>query len=85
MGFVEGAPDLAVEIVSPHDRMSAVFEKIEDYFEAGVGQVWVVVPDNRTAMIYRSPQDITVLNESDTIVGDGILAGLTLPVADIFE
>ncbi len=84
-GFVEGAPDLAVEVVSPNDRWSAVIDEVSDYFNAGVVQVWVVVPTNRTVMIHRSPQDVTVLNEADILIGDGPLAGLELPVADIFE
>ena len=83
-GFMDGAPDLAVEVVSPNDRMGDVLDKVRDYFDAGVWQVWVVVPTNRTVMIHRSLQDATVLNENDIIAGDGILSGLELPVADIF-
>ena len=84
-GFVEGAPDLAVEIVSPNDRMSAVIDKVREYFDAGAAQVGVVVPTNRTVMIHRSPQDVSVLSDSDTLVGEGPVAGLELSVADIFE
>ena len=84
-GYLDGAPDLAVEVVSPHDRMGAVLEKVQDYFDAGVGQVWIVVPQNRTVMIHRSLQDVTVLNDADTLVGEGPVAGFALPVRDIFE
>lgn len=85
VGFVEGPPYLAIEVVSPNDRWNAIVDKVNGYFGAGVEQVWIVVPTNRTVMIHRSLQDITVLNDNDTIVGDGILIGLELPVADIFE
>ncbi|MBT4608540.1 MAG: Uma2 family endonuclease [Gemmatimonadetes bacterium] len=84
-GYLEGAPDLAVEVVSPNDQWVTLVDKVGEYFDACVEQVWIVVPTNRTVMIHRSLQDVTVVNERDTIVGDGILAGLELPVADIFE
>ncbi len=83
-GFLDGAPDLAVEVMSPHDRMSDILDKVSDYFEAGAEQVWVVVPRNRTVMIHRSLQDVVVLNEQDVLVGDGVLEGLRVAVTDIF-
>ena len=44
-GFVEAAPDLAVEVVSPSDSAAAVQAKIEEYFAAGCRLAWVVYPD----------------------------------------
>lgn len=84
-GFVEGASDLAIEVVSPHDRMGDVLDKVREYFEAGVVQVWIVIPQNRTVMIHRLIQDVTVLNDSDTLIGDGPVAGLEVAVTDLFE
>ncbi len=43
-GFWPFAPDLAVEIVSPSDRYSAVLRKVGEYLAAGVRAVWVVTP-----------------------------------------
>lgn len=84
IGFFDGAPDLAVEVMSPNDRMGDVLDKVSDYFEAGAAQVWVVVPRNRTVMVHRSLQDVAVLNERDTLVGDGPMTGLQIPIVDIF-
>ena len=43
-GFWPGAPDLAVEVVSPHDTFSAVEEKTLAWLAAGAQAVWVVDP-----------------------------------------
>ncbi len=83
-GFLELAPDLVVEVMSPNDRWQEVHEKIEEYFVMGVQQVWVVEPANRAVRIYRSITEIQKLDEGDTLTGEGKLAGFTLPVAEIF-
>lgn len=84
-GYLEIAPDLVVEIMSPSDRWSEVREKVEEYFSIGVWQVWIVEPANRTIFVYRSPVDVQRLGETDTLVGEGVLEGFSLPVARIFD
>lgn len=77
-------PDLAIEIVSPTDRASAIDEKVADYLRAGVLLVWVVYPKTRTVMRFQSnaqPQRLTV---ADTLDGGDVLPGFTLPVAECF-
>ena len=54
-GFVEVAPDLVVEILSPTDRWVDMHQKIEDYFSIGVGTLWIVDPDEETVFVYRFP------------------------------
>jgi Uma2 family endonuclease len=43
-GFWPGAPDLAVEILSPGDRTGEVDEKIDAWLVAGSAVVWIVNP-----------------------------------------
>jgi Uma2 family endonuclease len=38
--YIEGAPDLAVEVVSPDDTESQVAEKVAMYLAAGARRVW---------------------------------------------
>jgi Uma2 family endonuclease len=83
-GFLEMAPDLVVEVMSPNDRWQEVHRKIEEYFAIGVRWVWVVEPENRAVRIYRSTTEVQKLSEGDTLEGEGPLAGFTLPVAEIF-
>jgi len=47
-------PILAVEILSPEDRISRVVEKVEEYLTIGVDTVWVIDPALRNATIYSS-------------------------------
>ena len=84
-GFARGAPDLAVEVISPNDRYTDVDEKVADWLEAGTLTVVVVNPRNRTVKVHRSPNDITTLEESDSLdVGD-VLPGWRMAIKDIFE
>ena len=83
-GFWPGAPDLAVEVVSPGDAYTDVAEKVEEYLRAGVQAVWVVDPRRRTITVYLSLSDITILGEPDTLDGGRIIPGFRCKVAEIF-
>lgn len=83
-GFLEIAPELVVEVISPTDRWQEVHEKIEEYFAIGVNWVWVVEPASQAVRIYRSVTKMQKLSQGDTLTGEGALAGFTLSVAEIF-
>jgi Uma2 family endonuclease len=83
--FFEGPPDLAVEVLSPDDRSSEMNAKIHDWLQAGCMQVWVVDPQTKSVMVYRSTCDNSLFGENDTLAADDILPGFSLPVADILE
>ena len=83
-GVVEGAPDLAIEIVSPSDRYDEVLEKVDDYLDAGTRMVVVVHPPKRTATVYRSKNDYVVLSESDVLDGGDVVPGWSVPLRLIF-
>ena len=53
-GFFPGAPDLAVEVISPNDRYSEIEEKVSDWLRAGTQMVVVIDPHQRTATVYRA-------------------------------
>ena len=84
-GYLKTAPDLVVEIISPSDRWQDVRDKLEDYFTIGVHQVWIVEPDNRDVLVYSSITETRKLSEGDTVIGEGVLDGFSLPVAELFE
>ena len=65
--FVPVAPDLAVEVVSPGDSAAEVNAKVEEYLAAGTRLVWVVYPDSRSVMVYRSIRDVEVLRDGDEL------------------
>ena len=66
-GFFPGAPDLAVEVLSPDDRAGEVLEKVRDWLAAGTRSVWVVDPRTRTVTVHRGPTQVVILSETDTL------------------
>jgi Uma2 family endonuclease len=72
------APDLAVEIVSPAGRVSALHEKIFEYFETGTRGVWVVDARTRSVTVYNSLSDITIIRAPALLPGGAIMPGLEL-------
>lgn len=86
-GYWPGAPDLAVEVVSPNDTYAQVTEKALAWLEAGALMVLVLDPGEarRTVTVYRSPRDIRVLSEKDTIDGADVVPGWKLPIAELFR
>jgi Uma2 family endonuclease len=83
-GFVPGAPDLAVEVLSPDDRPGYVREKVAEWLEAGARAVWVVDPRARAVTVHVSTRDPRTLQETDTLDGGDALPGFELAVRDIF-
>jgi Uma2 family endonuclease len=83
--YIDGAPDLAVEIVSPNDNAVDLRELIDLYFTAGARLVWVVYPMFRTIEVYRSDNSATVLRADDELDGETVLAGFSTPVRALFD
>jgi Uma2 family endonuclease len=84
-GYWPGAPDLAVEVISPGDTFSLVEEKVLDWLSAGTRMVIVADPQKSTATVYRSRHEITVLTEQDELDGADVVPGWKLSVRDIFS
>ena len=82
--FWPGPPDLAVEVLSPDDRVSEVLRKVGDYLEAGTRLVWVVDPGAQTVTVYRSLQSIRIYRADEELSGEDVLPGFRLRVSEIF-
>ena len=83
-GFWPGAPDLAVEVVSPSDRYTDVEEKVADWLQAGASMVIVVNERRRTVTVVRSTTDVALLGAADVIDGGDVVPGWKLAVAELF-
>jgi Uma2 family endonuclease len=83
-GFWPGAPDLAVEVVSPDDRHSDVEGKALDWVDAGARAVVVVDPPRRTATVYRARHDIRVLTADEPLDLGDVVAGWSPRVGAFF-
>ncbi len=83
--FIPGAPDLAVDVLSPHDRMKEVLGKVSDYLDAGCRLVWVVDPAAEEVHVFRSPFAPEVLTAEDTLHAGDVLPGFSVQVAQLFR
>ena len=81
--FFEGAPDVAIEVLSGGDRASQVSRKIRDYLRAGAQQVWIVDPQARTLDVHTQAGDVT-LSGQDVLDGGDALPGFRLELAALF-
>lgn len=78
-------PDLAVEIVSPNDVLQEVYEKIDEYLNAGVKQVWLIIPEQRILTVYRSRKNVTILTEEDELIGENVLPNFRVKLSYLFQ
>jgi Uma2 family endonuclease len=80
----EVVPDLAVEVISQSNSADDVASKIEDYFRAGVRQVWVVYPSVSKVQVYDSPTQLKILQVGDELKGDPLIPGFRLHLSVLF-
>jgi Uma2 family endonuclease len=82
--FMPLAPDFAVEVLSPSNRIGEIREKIALYQRAGVSLVWLVDPRARAVTVYAAGQEPRTPREGETLGGGDVIPGFRLQVADIF-
>lgn len=83
-GFWPGAPDLAVEVVSPNDRAEDVYDKVRDYLAAGTRLVWVLWPKRQAVTAHTADGAIRELGPDDQVDGGDVLPGFRMPVTAFF-
>ena len=83
--FLDVAPELIVEVLSPDDRWRDINAKLKEYFAIGAQVVWVADPQSRQVHVYRSLTNIAILSGNDTLTAEDILPGFSAPVSDFFE
>src|SRR5712691_477592 len=83
--FGDLAPDLAVEILSPHDRPRYVLDKVGEYLEAGVRLIWVIDPRHGRAVVYRSLSDVRELGADGELDGEDVVPGFRCALRDILQ
>ena len=84
-GFFEGAPDLAVEIISPNNTFAEIHNKLVEYFENGTRLVWVILPDEECVLVYHQPKPSKLLQVEDSLDGEAVITGFQLPLIELFQ
>jgi Uma2 family endonuclease len=83
--YWELAPDLVVEVVSSNDTATEIQSKVQMWLESGTLLAWVVYPDIRSVVAYKSLKDISTLTAEDVLSGGDVVPGFECKVAEIFE
>ena len=82
--LLEGAPVLAVEILSPSDTQENIVEKVDNYLSAGTALVWLIDPHFRTVTVYRADRTIETFDHTRTLTVELQLPGFAVPVPKLF-
>ncbi|MDQ3524361.1 MAG: Uma2 family endonuclease [Chloroflexota bacterium] len=83
--FWEGAPSLAVEVVSQDDLAIDLKDRVDDYLEAGTQQVWVLWPRTRRVSVFSPNANTREFGPDATLDGGSLLPGFGVRVGDLFE
>ena len=80
-----GAPDLAVEVLSPSDNPGEVAGRIKEWLAAGCEAVWIVNPELKIVTVYQPATNVRVVTAGDVLVGDPVVPGFTCAVNELFR
>jgi Uma2 family endonuclease len=82
--YFPGAPDLAVEVLSPSNRASAMKRKLTQYFAGGTRLIWVVDPKTRVIAVHAPGREPVTLHETDALDGEDVVPGFHYEIAQLF-
>lgn len=83
-GYCERVPTLIVEVRSPSDRDGKIVRRVEQYHIRGIPLVWVVDFEEMLVTAYRPNEFPKVLDETETLTGNGVLPDFECKVAELF-
>jgi Uma2 family endonuclease len=78
-------PELVIEVLSPHDRLPRVLQKVGEYLEAGVVVVVVLDDERRSAHVFGADGTIRLLGKDEDLVLPEVLGDLRCRVGRFFE
>jgi Uma2 family endonuclease len=84
LGFIRIAPDLVAEVISLSDRMADVLTKVGMWLDFGVPMVLLIAPIAQTVTVFRPDREPRSLSGDQTIDGEEVVPGFSLPVRAIF-
>ncbi len=83
--FFPGAPDLAVEVLSPSNSRREINERLKDFFSSGAQLAWIIHPEEEYVEICQSLTDRKLLGPGAELDGGSLLPGFRYPMADLFK
>ena len=83
--FAERPPVLAVEVMSPNDRLNRTLLRISQMLHLGVRMVWVVDPETRDVSVYRPGKPHRLVATDQELTGEDVLTEFRCPVSEFFD
>jgi len=83
--FLRLVPEFVIEVRSPSDRLAVVKKKMRQWMANGVELGWLIDGDNKTVYVYRGAEEPIIVENADSIAGEGPVAGFVLPLTEIWE
>lgn len=83
-GWLDGAPELVVEVKGDSQTFEALTRKVFEYLRAGALLVWVVNPGAQTVVAFPAAGPTRLLSVGDVLEGGDAFPGLAIPVAELF-
>lgn len=82
---INGAPALAIEVVSPTDLAEDLTRKVDQYLTSGSEAAWVVCPKVREVHTYEASGVSRTLRAESHLDGGQVFPGFSLPVGSLFD
>jgi Uma2 family endonuclease len=83
--FFPGAPDLAVEVLSPNNTRAEIDERLKDFFGSGTQIAWIINPDTECVEVCHAPDQRKLVGSGADLDGEHLLPGFRYPIADLFK
>ena len=83
--FFPGAPDLAVEVLSPNDTRRDTDQRLRDFFGSGTQIAWIINPDTECVEVCHAPDKRKLLGPGADLDGEHLLPGFRYPIGDLFK
>ncbi len=83
--FFPGAPDLAVEILSPNNTRAEIDERLRDFFASGTQIAWIINPAEECVEVCQAPTQRKLLGSGADLDGEHLLPGFRYPIAELFK
>ena len=83
--FFPGAPDLAVEVLSPNTTRPEIDQRLKDFFASGTQIAWIIDPAEKCVEVCYSLTNRKLVGPGGLLDGETVLPGFKYPIADLFS
>jgi Uma2 family endonuclease len=83
--FFPGAPDLAVEVLSPNNTRREIDERLDDFFASGARLAWIIDPQAQRVEVCRSLTDRMLIGSGGILDGEDVVPGFRYAIANLFR